>query len=105
MTNILALGRRLYQRLVNLAHVHNIDPRVVILMSILGWIVHLLTYLPWLRTPSAGLGLLITLRIMGLVVPAYILLKGRRLAAVLNVGLVASYTLNTAWHVCYYVYL
>ena len=105
MTNILGLGKRLYQRLVDLAHAHNIDPRVVILMSILGWIVHLLTYLPWLRTPSAGLGLLVTLRIMGLVIPAYILLKGRRLAAVLNVGLVASYTLNTAWHVCYYVFL
>jgi hypothetical protein len=42
---------------------------------------------------------------MGLVVPAYILFKGRRIAAVLNVGLVASYTLHTAWHVCYYVYL
>ena len=102
---IVGQGKRFFDRLVRLAHDHNIDPRVVVGMSILGWIVHLMTYLPWLRTPSAGLGLLITLRVMGLVVPAYILLKGRRIAAVLNVGLVASYTINTAWHVCYYVFL
>jgi hypothetical protein len=105
MTHLLSFGKRWIGRLVDLAHAHNIDPRVVIAMSILGWIVHLMTYLPWLRTPSAGLGLLITLRVMGLVVPAYILLKGRRIAAVLNVGLVASYTVHTAWHVCYYVFL
>jgi hypothetical protein len=51
------------------------------------------------------LGFLVLLRSLALVAPLYILLKGKRIARVINGSLVAGWSLYTAWHVCYFVYL
>jgi len=50
------------------------------------------------------LAFLIPLRIVALVVPFYILIKGRGIAAAFNVLIAAMFVVNTAWHVGYYVY-
>jgi len=47
----------------------------------------------------------VTLRTLAMVGPLYILLKGRRIAPAFNLSLIGSWTLGTAWHVCYFVYL
>jgi hypothetical protein len=50
------------------------------------------------------LALLILLCLVALVVPFYILIKGRGVAAAFNVSLAAMFVNNKAWHVGYYVY-
>jgi len=50
------------------------------------------------------LAFLILLRLVALVVPFYILIKGRGIAAAFNVSIAVMFVVNTAWHVGYYVY-
>lgn len=88
-----------------LAREHGLDPRVFIFLYLLGYAIQGAFYLPWLKSRDVDLGLLVSLRILGLVGPLYVLLKGRKIAAVLNLSLALSWSVNTAWHVCYYVYL
>ena len=88
-----------------LAREHGLDPRVFIFLYLLGYAIQGAFYLPWLKSRDVDLGLLVSLRILGLVGPLYVLLKGKNIAGVLNLSLALSWTLNTAWHVCYYVYL
>jgi len=88
-----------------LARAHGLNPWVFVAMSALGWMIQAMVYLPWFQGHEWQLSFLIGLRFVALVVPVYIVLKGRRIAQVFNVTLVGFFTLNTAWHVCYYVYL
>jgi hypothetical protein len=88
-----------------LARAHNLNPWVFVGMSALGYAVTLMVYLPWFHSEGWQLSFLIALRVIALVVPTYILLKGKRIAAAFNVSVAAMFLINTAWHVCYYVYL
>ncbi|HDL85983.1 MAG TPA: hypothetical protein ENH11_06625 [Candidatus Acetothermia bacterium] len=92
-------------RVTRLAHEHGLDPRVFIVLYLLGYAIQGVFYLPWLKNRDVDLGLLVSLRVLGLVGPLYVLLKGKNIAGVLNLSLALSWSLNTAWHVCYYVYL
>lgn len=87
-----------------LANAHHLNPWVFVTMSALGWAVHALVYLPWLQDDACQLVLLIALRLMALVVPLYVLLCGRRIAAAFSASVVGMFVVNTTWHVCYYVY-
>ena len=101
------LGRLLLHPITgawNLARRHDLNPWVFVAMSLLGYMVQAMVFLPWFDAQSMQLALLIALRVIALVVPAYILLKGRRIAAVFNISIVIMFVFNTAWHVCYYVY-
>jgi hypothetical protein len=89
----------------SLAHRHDLDPRVFLVLSLCGLAIHALYYLPSLKGQAVNLAFLVTLRFLGLVGPLYILFKGKRIAATLNTSLVLSWTASTAWHVCYFVYL
>jgi len=107
-----AVAREIFRHLITLptwswraARAHNLNPWVFIAMSILGWVVHSLVYLPCCQGSEWQLALLIALRVMALVVPCYILLKGRGLARAFSTSMVVMFALNTSWHVCYYVYL
>lgn len=88
-----------------LAKAHDLNPWVFIAMSALGWGVHALVYLPWLQGEGFQLALLILLRFIALVIPAYILIKGKGIARAFNTSISVMFIVNTAWHVCYYVYL
>ena len=88
-----------------LAKAHDLNPWVFIAMSALGWGIHSLVYLPWLQSEGFQLALLILLRFIALVIPAYILIKGKGIARAFNTSILAMFIVNTAWHVCYYVYL
>jgi hypothetical protein len=48
---------------------------------------------------------LILLRLVALVVPFYILIKGRGVAVAFDISIAAMFVVNTAWHVGYYVYV
>ncbi|MEW5826177.1 MAG: hypothetical protein AB1778_05040 [Candidatus Bipolaricaulota bacterium] len=73
-------------------------------MSFVGWVIHALVYLPWFRSDGWQLAFLILLRLVALVIPAYIVLRGRGLAAAFRGSVAGMFLANTAWHVCYYVY-
>jgi len=90
---------------IGLAKRHDLDPRVFIVLSALGMLINGLYYLPWFKGNSVDLSFLIVLRILGVIGPAYIFLKGRRIAPALNASFAIGWTLTTTWHVCYYVYL
>lgn len=87
-----------------LARRHDLNPWVFILMSVLGYAVQTMVFLPWFGGQAAQLSFLVLMRIIALVVPTYILLKGRGIARAFNVSIAGVFLLNTAWHVCYYVY-
>ena len=87
-----------------LAHRHDLNPWVFILMSVLGYAVQMMVFLPWFGSQAAQLSFLVLMRIIALVVPTYILLKRRGIARAFNVSIAGVFLLNTAWHVCYYVY-
>ena len=87
-----------------LARRHDLNPWVFILMSVLGYAVQAMVFFPWFGGHAAQLSFLVLLRIIALVVPIYILLKGRGIAKAFNVSIAGMFLLNTAWHVCYYVY-
>ncbi|RLE36566.1 hypothetical protein DRJ12_04350 [Candidatus Acetothermia bacterium] len=95
----------LLHQAIALAKKHNLNPNVFIVLSVTGMIIHGLYYLPWFKGGTVDLALLVTLRFLGLLGPAYIILKGKRVAPAINASFVISWTVSTAWHVCYYVYL
>jgi len=88
-----------------LARTHELNPWVFIGMSLVGYAVHSLVYLPWFQGQAFQLALLVLLRLIALVVPIYILVKGKGIALAFNASIVVMFVANTAWHVCYYVYL
>jgi hypothetical protein len=96
---------RLLSRPWRLAREHDLNPWVFIAMSVVGYSINTLVFLPWFRTDGWQLAFLVLLRVVALVVPAYIFLKGKGIAAAFNLSIAGMFVLNTAWHVCYYVYL
>ena len=74
-------------------------------MSIVGYVLQSMIYIPAFQTHAWRLTFLILLRVVALVIPFYILLKGKGIARAFNVSIAAMFVVNTAWHVCYYVYL
>ncbi|RLE38492.1 hypothetical protein DRJ12_01475 [Candidatus Acetothermia bacterium] len=88
-----------------LAKAHDLNPWVFIAMSALGWGIHALVYLPSFQGEGLQLAFLVVLRFVALVIPAYILIKGKGIARAFNTSILAMFIVNTAWHVCYYVYL
>jgi len=88
-----------------LARAHDLNPWMFIAISALGWGIHALVYLPWFQGEEFQLAFLIVLRFVALIVPAYILIKGKGIARAFNTSILAMFVVNTAWHVCYYVYL
>lgn len=88
-----------------LAKAHGLNPWVFVGMSAVGWAVQGMVYLPWFQGAGWRLALLVLLRLIALVVPAYILLKGKKIALAFNASLVLMFAANTTWHVCYYVFL
>ncbi len=76
-----------------------------IVLSALGMLIHSMYYLPWFKGGTIDLAFLVTLRFLGVVGPAYIFLKGKRIAPVINTSFAIGWAVSTAWHVCYYVYL
>ncbi|MEN6369796.1 MAG: hypothetical protein ABFD77_08885 [Thermotogota bacterium] len=101
---ILERGLRLVARPWRLAQEHDLNPWVFIIMSAVGYSINACIFLPWFRTDAWQLAFLVLLRLVALVVPTYILLKGKGIAAAFNMSIVAMFVINTAWHVCYYVY-
>ena len=95
----------LLRKAYRLPNSHGLDPRVFVGLSAAGAVVQVLYYLPWLRAFDLRLALLALLRTLALAGPAYVALRGRRVAALVNLTLVGSWMLGTAWHVCYFVYL
>ena len=87
-----------------LARAHDLNPWVFIAMSVVGYAVHSLVYMPWFQGQAWQLTLLILLRLIALVVPAYILIRGKGIALAFNASIAVMFAANTAWHVCYYVY-
>ena len=98
-------GRWWIRSVTHLARVHDLNPRVFIVLSLVGMIIHTLYYLPWFKNQSPELAFLVTLRVLALAAPFYILMRGKRIAAVFNASLIAGWALSTTWHVCYFVYL
>jgi hypothetical protein len=84
---------------------HNLNPKVFLLLAAVGTVVHVLYYLPWFKTYAMELSFLTFLRALALVGPLYIFLRGRRIAALLNLSFLGGWALSTTWHVCYFVYL
>ena len=92
-------------RLWRVAEEHGLNPWFFIAMSIVGYAIQSMIYLPPFQSQAWRLAFLILLRVVALVIPAYILLRGRGIARAFNGTIAAMFVLNTAWHVCYYVYL
>ncbi|MGB2705614.1 MAG: hypothetical protein WBC74_01990 [Candidatus Omnitrophota bacterium] len=98
-------GRWWVQSVTRLAYVQNLNPRVFVVVSVAGMIIHALYYLPWFKDQSPELAFLVVLRILALAAPFYILIRGKRIAPVFNASLIAGWTLSTTCHVAYFVYL
>jgi hypothetical protein len=88
-----------------MAEEHGLNPWFFIAMSIVGYAVQSMIYLPPFQSQAWRLAFLILLRVVALVIPTYILLKGKGIARAFSGSVTAMFVLNTAWHVCYYVYL
>jgi len=88
-----------------MAEAHDLNPWMFIVMSLVGYVVHSMVYFPVFQTQAWRLTLLILLRVIALVIPTYILLKGKGIARAFNGSIAAMFVINTTWHVCYYVYL
>ena len=95
---------RPFARLWKLAESHGLSPWVFIGMSLVGYMVQAMVFMPPFQTQALKLTFLILLRVIALVVPLYILFKGKRIAVAFNVSVAAMFVFNTTWHVCYYVY-
>lgn len=102
---LLYLLTRPIARLWHIAEGHGLSPWLFIAMSIVGYAIQSMVYLPPFQTQAWRLAFLILVRIVALVIPAYILLKGKGIARAFNGSIAAMFVLNTTWHVCYYVYL
>jgi hypothetical protein len=87
-----------------LARAHDLNPWVFIGMSLAGYLIHSMVYMPWFQGQEWQLSFLILLRVLALVVPAYVLIKGKGIARAFNASVVLMFAANTTWHVCYYVY-
>lgn len=74
-------------------------------MSVIGYVIQSLVYLPPFQSEAWRLAFLVLLRVVALVIPGYILLKGQGIARAFSGSIAAMFVLNTTWHVCYYVYL
>jgi len=92
-------------RLWRVAEEHGLNPWFFIAMSIAGYAVQSLIYLPPFQSQAWRLVFLVLLRVVALVIPTYILLKGKGIAHAFSGSIAAMFVVNTAWHVCYYVYL
>ncbi len=88
-----------------MAEAHGLNPWFFIAMSLVGYSIQSLIYLPPFQSQAWRLAFLILLRIVALVIPTYILLKGNGIARAFNGSVAAMFVINTTWHVCYYVYL
>ncbi len=95
---------RPFARLWRLAESHELSPWLFIAMSLVGYMVQAMVFMPPFQTQAWKLTFLILLRLIALVVPLYIFFKGKRIAAVFNISVAAMFVFNTAWHVCYYVF-
>jgi hypothetical protein len=87
-----------------LAQAHHLNPWVFVVMACIGHAIQPLVFLPWFQSNTWQLTFLILLRVVALVVPSYILLKGRGIAVAFNVSIAAMFVINTAWHVGYCLY-
>lgn len=87
-----------------IARAHGLNPWVFVSMACLGHTIEALVFLPWFHSDAWQLVFLIALRLVALVVPLYIFLRGRGIAAAVNVSVAVMFIVNTAWHVCYFVY-
>lgn len=92
-------------RLWHMAEEHGLNPWFFIGMSIVGYAIQSLIYLPPFQSQAWRLAFLILLRVVALVIPAYILLRGKGIARAFNGSITAMFVLNTTWHVCYYMYM
>jgi hypothetical protein len=88
-----------------MAEEHGLNPWFFVAMSLAGWAIQSMIYLPPFQSQAWRLAFLILLRIVALVIPTYILLKGKGIARAFNGSIATMFVVNTAWHVCYYVYL
>ena len=93
------------RRVWRMAESHGLNPWMFIIMSLVGYTVQSMIYLPIFQTQAWRLTFLILLRVIALVIPTYILLKGKGIAKAFNGSIAAMFVINTTWHVCYYVYL
>ena len=93
------------RRVWRMAEDHGLNPWMFIVMSLVGYTVQSMIYLPVFQTQAWRLTFLILLRLIALVIPIYILLKGKGIARAFNGSITAMFVINTTWHVCYYVYL
>ena len=96
---------RPFARLWKLAESHELNPWMFIAMSLVGYMAQAMVFMPPFQTQLWKLTFLILLRLIALVVPLYILFKGKRIAAAFNISVTAMFVFNTTWHVCYFVYL
>jgi len=94
-----------FARVWQMAEAHQLNPWYFIIMSCVGWSLQLMMYLPPFQGQAARLTFLILLRLVALVIPTYILLRGKGIAMAFNASISVMFLVNTAWHVCYYVYL
>lgn len=92
-------------RIWHMAKKHGLNPWFFIAMSVVGYAIQSMIYLPPFQSQAWRLAFLILLRVAALVIPAYILLKGKGIARAFNGSVTAMFILNTTWHVCYFVYL
>ena len=92
-------------RIWHMAKKHGLNPWFFIAMSVVGYAIQSMIYLPPFQSQAWRLTFLILLRVVALVIPAYILLKGKGIARAFNGSVTAMFILNTTWHVCYFVYL
>jgi hypothetical protein len=92
-------------RLWQMAEEHGLNPWFFIAMSIVGYAIQSMIYLPPFQSQAWRLAFLVLLRFVALVIPAYILLKGRGIGHAFNGSIATMFVLNTTWHVCYYIYL
>lgn len=93
-----------FTRLWRLAESHELSPWVFIAMSLVGYMVQVMVFMPPFQTQIWKLAFLILLRLIALVVPLYIFFKGRRIAVAFNISVATMFVFNTTWHICYYVY-
>lgn len=101
---VLDRGMKLLGRPWRLAREHDLNPWVFVAMSAVGYAINACVFLPWFRTDAWQLAFLILLRLVALVVPTYILLKGKGIGAAFSTSIVVMFAANTAWHVFYYLY-
>lgn len=89
--------------MVGMFRSHGLDPKLFLVLFFLQISIRALFYLPQME--GGKLPFLVVLRLLALVGPLYILIKGKRIAPVLNLSLILGWSFKTAWEVCYFVFL